>query len=73
MVIGGFTGQERCQLIDLSGQNLSCPYVHDYPEGYASVAAYVNRKAFVCGGISSGQFYTNACYSYNEGVSELKN
>ena len=61
MVVGGFPiAYGKSEIYDLSGQNLTCPSISDYPVDYASVGTFIGNKSVVCGGA-----YTSDCYSYN--------
>ncbi len=66
MAIGGYpTGANfKVEFVDLSGQKLKCENASDYFEDYGSTGAYVDDKAFVCGGYKA-DVGSNYCYSYN--------
>ena len=66
MVIGGYPrpSHAKSELLDISGQNLSCPDINDFPIDYGSVGVFINNKALVCGGGNDGNFVTD-CYSYD--------
>ena len=72
MVVGGEPVESsggKVELIDLSGQSLSCPSIPDFPIPiYGSVGTFINGKALVCGG-SDGDYKYRTCYSYNVQVS----
>ena len=63
MVVGGTPTFGDSELIDLSGQNLNCPDITDYPVYSSHVGTFINNKAMVCGG--SGPLYSSDCNSYN--------
>ncbi len=69
MVVGGDppVANAKSELYDLSGQNLTCPTIRDFPYYYGSVGTFINDKAMVCGGYQndSGYWESNFCYSYN--------
>ena len=69
MVVGGNI-YKKAELIDLSGQNLNCPDISDYPVESGSVGTFINGKAMVCGGDSGPEFNAN-CSSYNMQVSKF--
>ena len=71
MVVGGTpnTAYYRSEIYDLSGQNLTCPTISNYPIQFGSVGTYINNKALVCGGYTFSGFYFSDCYSYNAQVS----
>ena len=63
MVVGGFGTRGDSEIIDLSGQNLNCPTIADYPIKLGQTGTFINNKAMVCGGY---QFeYHDECYSYD--------
>ena len=68
MVVGGFppSANAKSELYDLSGQNLTCPSVADFPYYTGSVGTFINNKAMVCGGYQNdtGYWPSNLCYSY---------
>ena len=69
MVVGGYPSEVfgKTEIYDLSGQNLSCPNVTDFPIGYGSVGTFINDKAMICGGTitTPSDTYTSDCYSYD--------
>ena len=69
MVVGGgpssSSANGKSEIYDLSGQNLTCPSIDDYPFDYGSVGTFINNKTLVCGGYPQ----TSNCYSYNMEVS----
>ncbi len=78
MVIGGYNSDHtaigKVEIIDLSGKNLSCPTIPDFPIDYASVGTFISNKALVCGGRSDGNSTAyDSCYSYTPGVKHILN
>ncbi len=62
----------NAEIIDLSGQNQSCPSIAPAPNGGDLVSIFINGKALICGGINILEFeFTYECYSYNMAVSYL--
>ena len=77
MVVGGYpyTVGKKSEIYDLSGNNLTCPSVPDFPTAeYGSVGIFINNKALVCGGFafSVSTFYSE-CFSYNTEVLKTYN
>ena len=68
MIVGGSEMVGKSELIDLSGQNLTCPPISDFPIQYGSVGIFINNKALVCGGYDEIYLYRD-CYAYNMEVS----
>ena len=67
MVVGGYPDYFKSELIDLSGQKLSCPLIRNYPVQYGSVGTFINNKTLVCG----GNYYTTECFSYDMKVNKI--
>ncbi len=68
MVVGGepITAHRKVEIIDISGQKLTCPSIPDFPVDYGSVGVFINNKAMVCGGHQTvSDDYVSDCYSYN--------
>ena len=66
MVIGGFRTTYEVDVVDLSGQNLTCSKPANYPIASGSVAAFVNGSVIVCGGCyNDTSDRTKDCYAYN--------
>ena len=64
MVVGGYnSAQRKSEIYDLSGQNLNCPPINDYPVNYGSVGTFIGNKTLVCGGYTTD--YTSNCYYYD--------
>ena len=53
MIVGGFPYEHDVELIDISGQNLSCPFLPNYPVESGMVGVFINEKALLCGGYNS--------------------
>ena len=66
MVVGGYPSASygKAEIIDLSGQGLTCPTITDFPIDYGSVGTFINNKTLVCGG-TQGSAQLPDCYSYN--------
>ena len=73
MVVGGFPAYFFVEIVDISGQNLTCPALPNYPIEYGMVGTYINDKALVCGGHDNGADFYGDCYSYNELSSPVSN
>ncbi len=67
MVVGGYPSFKKSEIYDLSGQNLKCPNITDYPVNFGSVGTFIDDKSLVCGGFD----YVKECYSYDIQVSKL--
>ena len=48
MVIGGWRPEYDVEIVDLSGENLTCFKPADYPIGYHSQGAYIGGKVLGC-------------------------
>lgn len=64
MVVGGYPPEanSKSEIYDLSGQNLNCPSIINFPNNYGSFGTFISNKTMVCGGNNP---YTSDCYSYN--------
>lgn len=70
MVVGGYSAPGKVEIIDFSGQNLTCPNINDFNFDYGSVGTYINGKSLVCGGYTfSSAVYHSNCFYYNITVS----
>ena len=72
MLTGGIGAYNDVELIDLSGQSLTCPEIPDTPHDLdeSSVGTFIGDRALVCGGWAGG-LGTNACYSYDSQVRRI--
>ncbi len=64
MVVGGYHSEGESEIIDLSGQNLNCPTIANYPINGGQVGTFINNKPFVCGGYDGRDVFSE-CNSYN--------
>ena len=69
MAIGGLDSKYTAEIVDLSGHQLSCPYIPDSPIDDSSVGTFINERAVVCGGYNQGD-PTKVCLSYDQIVSQ---
>ena len=66
MAIGGFWSTGTAEIVDLSGQNMTCPNVSHYLYDFGSVGTFLINKPIVCGGEINGvNSKTKHCYSYD--------
>ena len=65
--VGAFNsaGNNKAEIIDLSGLNRTCPPVADYPVEYGSVGTFINDEALVCTGTTPSLLF-NECYVYDQ-------
>ena len=48
MVVGGSPNEAygKAEIYDLSGQNLRCPSITDFPVEYGSVGIFINKRRY---------------------------
>ena len=58
----------KSEVVDLSGQNRTCPEIADFPLAYASIGSFFNGQVFVCGGHFgvNSSISKDQCFSYNK-------
>ena len=72
MVVGGSGAYSKVELLDVSGKNLTCPPIADFPVELGSFGTFINNSILVCGGFTrSSMYYSEKCYTYNKEVSGL--
>lgn len=69
MCVGGYgdglDNEYEVEIIDVSGQNMSCPEMANGPVNTYAVGTFINDRAMVCNGNDAW----NKCHIYNEVVS----
>lgn len=70
MAVGGYPRDSfyKVEIVDISGNNLTCQAIEDYPVQEGSVGTFIGGRPIVCGGSTmEGVFdYTyNECYTFS--------
>jgi hypothetical protein len=60
MMVGGNGANYDVELVDLSGNNISCQKPNDFPFAYGSIGTFLQNQALVCGGYYPD--HSNSCY-----------
>ena len=64
MVVAGHPTDAKAEIVDLSGDDATCPDVADYPYAYGTLGTYIGDRAMVCGGWDVFR-QMDECYTYN--------
>ncbi len=72
MLVGGIpdSAHYRVEMVDLSGQNLRCPPIPQYPNNRLSTGTFIDDEARVCGGVSDTERF-DTCFGYSLEVSQM--
>jgi hypothetical protein len=70
MMVGGFTAENDVELVDISGNNISCQKPNDFPFALGSIGTFLQNQALVCGGYNPD--YSNSCYVYDRSTNGWK-
>ncbi len=73
MIVGGNGMNDtygQSEMVDISGNDLTCPLISAYPVDYGSVGTFINNNTRVCGGYTLSN-YKFRCFSYNMLVGDV--